>query len=172
MWAGTPALLEPVRDAPATDWGGTPNTVNFRKIRVDQANRSETSTEDTDTTEDTDFQLFTVLSVDFSSSVVHHSRTCQTVRLRPILTALGGTPKATRRAWGATLSRARLREHPPFPGLFGDAAIRPGWLPSGGIPGFPKAESTPGGTRSDPRRPWIHREPQVPSRLDYPTEVR
>ena len=69
-----------------------PNTVNFRKIRVDQANRSETSTEDTDTTENTDFQLFTVLSVDFSSSVVHHPRTCQTVRLRPILTALGGMP--------------------------------------------------------------------------------
>ena len=83
----------PARDAPATDWGETPNTVNFRKIRVDQANRSETSTEDTDTTENTDFQLFTVLSVDFSLSVVHHPRTCQTVRLRPILTALGETPK-------------------------------------------------------------------------------
>ena len=75
-------------------WGVPPNTVNLRKIRVDRANRSKTSTEDTDTTEDTDFQLFTVLSVDFSSSVIHHSRTCQTVRLRLILTALGVPPQS------------------------------------------------------------------------------
>ena len=69
-------------------WGVPPNTVNLRKIRVDRANRSKTSTEDTD------FQLFTVLSVDFSSSVIHHSRTCQTVRLRLILTALGVPPQS------------------------------------------------------------------------------